>query len=209
MTIQNGPKRKFKRKSEKFSSVEEPNLFQIFLSRLNKIDVRYMITGAVAVIIYGEPRLTHDIDLVIELKMADVETFRKSFPPEEFYCPPKESLKAEINRPIRGHFNIIHLETGFKADCYMMGEDELHQWGMSNRRKLDFEGEPIWVAPAEYVILRKLEYYRDGKSEKHLRDIASILSISGHQIDFDQLVEKIKKYGLEQEWKQAQQISEE
>jgi len=65
------------------------------------------------------------------------------------------------------------------------------------------------VAPAEYVILRKLEYYRDGQSEKHLRDIASILSISGDQIDFDQLLGKIRKYGLEQEWKQAQKISEE
>ena len=59
MPIRNGPKRKFKKKSEKFSFMQEPNLFQIFLSRLNKIDVRYMITGAVAVIIYGEPRLTH------------------------------------------------------------------------------------------------------------------------------------------------------
>lgn len=189
--------------------MEEPNLFQIFLSRLNRIDVRYMITGAVAVIIYGEPRLTQDIDLVIELKTDNVDAFRESFPPEEFYCPSEESLKAEINRPVRGHFNIIHLETGFKADCYTMGEDQLHHWGMSNRRKLSFEGEPIWVAPAEYVILRKLEYYRNGKSQKHLRDIASILSISGDKIDFNQLVEKIRKYGLEQEWEEAQKMSEE
>jgi hypothetical protein len=187
--------------------MEEPNLFQIFLSRLNKIDIRYMITGAVAVIIYGEPRLTQDIDLVIELKANNIETFRESFPPEEFYCPPAESLKVEMNRPLRGHFNIIHLQTGFKADCYMMGEDPLHRWGMSKRRKLDFEGESIWVAPPEYVILRKLEYYRDGRSEKHLRDIASVLSISGDRIDLDQLLGKIEKYGLQREWKEAQKIS--
>ncbi len=189
--------------------MQEPNLFQIFLSRLNKMDARYMITGAVAVIIYGEPRLTHDVDLVIELKMDDIETFIKSFPSEEFYCPPEESLKVEINRPLRGHFNIIHLETGFKADCYTMGGDQLHQWGMSNRRKLNFGGEPIWVAPVEYVILRKLEYYREGKSEKHLRDIASILSISSDKINFDQLYKKIEKYRLKQEWKEARKISKE
>lgn len=75
MTIQNGTKRKSKKKSEKFSFMEEPNLFQIFLSRLNKIDIRYMITGAVAVIIYGEPRLTQDIDLVVELKTNHIEMF--------------------------------------------------------------------------------------------------------------------------------------
>jgi len=71
--------------------MQEPNLFQIFISRLNKIDVRYMITGAVAVIIYGEPRLTQDIDLVIELKTEDIEDFRKSFASKEFYCPPDET----------------------------------------------------------------------------------------------------------------------
>jgi hypothetical protein len=45
----------------------EPDLFRIFVSRLNRLNVRYMITGAVAGIMYGEPRLTHDVDLVIEL----------------------------------------------------------------------------------------------------------------------------------------------
>jgi hypothetical protein len=76
MTIRNGPKSRFEKKSEKFSSMQEPNLFQIFISRLNKIHVRYMVTGAVAVIVYGEPRLTQDIDLVIELKANNIE---KSF----------------------------------------------------------------------------------------------------------------------------------
>ncbi len=209
MTIQNGPKRKFKKKSEKFSSMQEPNLFQIFISRLNKIDARYMVTGAVAVIIYGEPRLTQDIDLVIELKTEDIEDFRKTFASKEFYCPPVESIKLEIKRHSRGHFNIIHLKTGFKADCYMMGQDELHRWAMSNRKNFTVGGEPIWVAPPEYVILRKLEYYREGRSEKHLRDIASILTLSQDRIDFDQLHGKIKKYGLGQEWEEAQKISKE
>ena len=189
--------------------MQEPNLFQIFISRLNRMGVRYMVTGAVAVIIYGEPRLTHDIDLVIELKTGEAGKVGEAFPPEEFYCPPKENLKVEINRPMKGHFNIIHLETAFRADCYIMGEDPLHHWGMLNRRKINFEGEPIWVASAEYVILRKLEYFREGKSEKHLRDIASILSLYGDRIDFHQLLEKIKKYGLEQEWEKAQRLSQE
>jgi hypothetical protein len=119
-----------------------------------------MVTGAVAAIVYGEPRLTHDIDLVMELKTEDTEKMVKSFSPEEFYCPPEESIKLEMKRASRGHFYIIHFETGFKADCYLMGQDELHHWGMSNRREFIVEGEPIWVAPPEYVILRKLEYYR-------------------------------------------------
>jgi hypothetical protein len=77
-----------------------------------------MITGAVASIIYGEPRLTNDIDLVINMKPDDVETFADAFPIEDFYCPPPEVIKLEIGRSQRGHFNLIHHETGFKADIY-------------------------------------------------------------------------------------------
>ncbi len=69
----------------------EHNLFQIFISRLNKLGIQYMITGSVASIIYGEPRLTHDIDLVIELNKDDAERFAEAFPIEEFYCPPPEA----------------------------------------------------------------------------------------------------------------------
>ena len=56
------------------------------------------------------------------------------------------------------------------------------------------------LAPIEYVILRKLQYYREGRSEKHLRDVSGILEISPNQIDFKTLKGKIKKMGLEEEW---------
>ena len=59
-----------------------------------------------------------------------------------------------------------------------MGDDKLHLWGISKRKELDIEGEPVWVASPEYVIVRKLEYFREGRSEKHLKDIASILAVS-------------------------------
>jgi hypothetical protein len=184
----------------------EHNLFTIFTSRLNRLGIRYMVTGAVAGIIYGEPRLTHDIDLVMELGIENSEKIAEAFPSEEFYCPPVEIIKLEVMRPLRGHFNIIHHETGFKADIYLLGEDELHHWAMSNRREIDSQGETIWFAPPEYVILRKLEYYREGKSEKHLRDIAGMIEISSDQIDFKELQDKIGVYALEEEWQKAQKI---
>jgi len=187
----------------------EPNLFQIFAAPLQKIGIRYMVTGATAAIIYGEPRVTHDIDLVIELKPEDINELQSVFPPEEFYCAPYENIRLEIQRRSRGHFNIIHRETGFKADCYLMGQDELHRWAMPNRREIKVEGESIWVAPPEYVILRKLEYYREGGSEKHLRDISGMLTISPYQIDFKQLEEKIRIYGLQTEWVKAKKMAEE
>jgi hypothetical protein len=183
------------------------NLFRIFVSRLNKLSVPYMITGAVASIIYGEPRLTNDIDLVIDMESDEVETFADAFPIEEFYCPPPEVIRLEIGRSHRGHFNLIHHATGFKADIYASGRDELHHWGLKNRKPVDVVDEKFWLAPVEYVILRKLEYYREGESEKHLRDISSILAFSPNEIDFKMLEEQINKRTLGKEWKAAKNLT--
>jgi hypothetical protein len=152
---------------------------------------------------YGEPRLTHDVYLVIELHPDDAEIFCSAFPLDEFYYPPPEIIKVEITRRYRGHFNLIHHQTGFKADMYTAGKDELHQWALQNRRLIDVEGDEFWFAPVEYVILGKLEYYREGGSDKHLRDIASILSVSAEQIDFKELEKRINKNILTGEWGKA------
>jgi len=181
----------------------EHNLFRIFVSRLNKLSIPYMITGAVASIIYGEPRLTNDIDLVINMSPDDAEHFAEAFPIEDFYCPPPEVIRMEIGRSQRGHFNLIHHETGFKADIDASGRDELHQWGLQNRKAVDVAGEKFWLAPIEYVILRKLEYFREGESEKHLRDISGILAVSSGDIDFKVLEAQIGKKTLGKEWKTA------
>ena len=176
------------------------NLIHIFISRLNSLGVRYIVTGAVASIVYGEPRLTHDLDLVIELNPKDIDKFVSIFSGEEFYCPPREVIYTEINRRNRGHFNLIHHATGFKADVYACGRDKLHQWALNRRKRVDFEGETLWLAPVEYVILRKLEYYREGESEKHLRDISGMLELSLDQIDLNLLGAKIREFKLEEEW---------
>lgn len=182
------------------------NLFQIFTSRLNRSGLRYMVTGAVASIVYGEPRLTHDIDLVVELNAADAEKITGIFTSDEFYCAPAEIIRIEAKRPLKGHFNIIHLETGFKADIYTAGQDSLHHWALQRRRLLEVGGEPLYLAPIEYVIVRKLLYYREGGSEKHLRDIGAMVSLSSDQIDFEQLNEKVRKYGLGEEWEKAKEF---
>jgi hypothetical protein len=184
------------------------DLIKIFTDRLNQADIGYFVTGSVASIIYGEPRLTHDIDLVVELDRKDASRVVGAFPLGEFYCPPIEVIQLEIGRPLHGHFNLIHHQTGFKADVYAMGRDKLHHWAMGNRRKLDLEGEPIWLAPPEYVIVRKLQYYREGRSEKHLADIAGMITISADQIDFDVLRERIQQYNLAEEWQEAKRLAQ-
>ena len=142
--------------------MREADLFLLFIKPLNRSELPYMVTGSVAGIIYGRPRLTHDIDLVLELGVENVNDFISLFPPEKFYCPPKEVIKTEIGRETRGHFNLIHHETGFKADVYPIGKDELHEWAMARRKKVEFDNSQIYLAPPEYVIIKKLQFHKEG-----------------------------------------------
>jgi len=186
--------------------VQLPDVFLTFVRRLNLLQCPYMITGAAASIIYGEPRLTNDIDLVLDLRKADIHKLVQAFPLEEFYCPPEEVIILEIARSVRGHFNLIHHETGFRADVYLAGKDKLHHWGLANKKSVQVEDQTLWVAPVEYVILRKLEYYREGRSEKHLRDIAGILDVSGAPLNAAWLEEQIAERQLQDEWQAAKQF---
>ncbi len=158
-----------------------------------------MVTGSTAGILYGEPRMTHDVDIVVALVMKDVHAFIEAFPLDDFYCPPEDVLAIEVRRGQRGHCNLIAHATGFKADIYI-AFDELHRWGLAHRRTLELDGTRIQVAPIEYVIVRKLEYFREGGSQKHLRDIRSMLEVSTEAIDHEQLAKFVEQRGLAAEW---------
>jgi hypothetical protein len=180
----------------------EAELSLIFLRPLNELRLRYIVSGSVASILYGEPRFTNDLDLVVFLRHEDIRRLMEAFPQPEFYVPPSEIIAAEIARPQKGTFNVIHSDTGFKADFYTTGRDDLNAWAFRNSRKMEFKGETISVAPPECVIVRKLEFYREGGSDKHLRDIRSMLKVSGELIDRAALDEWIRVRGVELQWKQ-------
>ena len=73
-------------------------------------------------------------------------------------------------------------------------------WGMARRQSFSLGEHTVWVAPPEYVIVRKLEYFREGQSQKHIRDIRAMLETSGDRIDKPALAQKIEQLGLAGEW---------
>ena len=181
--------------------MEQIEVFLIFTKRLEQVGIEYMATGSVASMMYGIPRFTHDLDVVIDLRADQIDGIISVFPIEEFYCPPKDVIQIERNRPFRGHFNVIHHSTGFKADMYLYKADPLQAWGLSKKIRIDIsDSQGIWVAPPEYVIVRKLEYYREGHSEKHLQDIAGMLEVSGEIIDQEIIREWVDKLELAGQW---------
>ncbi len=182
--------------------MQVPDLIRPFVERLTTLGVPYMVTGSTAGILYGEPRMTHDVDIVVVLAVADVDAFVAAFPLDDFYCPPEDVLAIEIRRGQRGHCNLIHHATGFKADIYI-AFDELHRWGLARRRTVSVDGVAISIAPVEYVIVRKLEYFREGGSQKHLRDIRGMLAMSDESIDHVELRRLIAERGLSDAWAEA------
>lgn len=184
--------------------MQDLNLFALYIDIIDRCNVPYFVTGSVASIVYGDPRMTHDIDLVINLTDSNVDLFLKAFPSDQFYCPPEEIIRTEINRSSRGHFNLIHHETGFKVYIYLTNNSEFQLWALKNCKLISFAGTTINIAPAEYVIIMKLEFFREGKSSKHLTDIKSMLLNSGDQIDFGLLNKLINEKDLTTEWEAAQ-----
>lgn len=178
------------------------------ISPLNAIGARFMITGSVAATFYGEPRNTNDVDIILFLKSDLVQKLIEVFPEEEFYLPPIDVIQVELARRSRGHFNIIDLTTGFKADIYLVASDPLHLWGLSHLRTIDLDGTAIPLAPPEYVIIRKLQFFREGQSEKHLRDIRRMLTMLGDSFNRSQLIAFISEHHLNPEWERAQNSSD-
>ena len=187
-------------------SPESPAPFLLFTQRLHDAGLRYMISGSVAAIYYGEPRMTNDVDIILHLPRSEVERLVRAFPPEDFYCPPAEVILLEVAREQRGHFNLLHHESGFKADVYLIRHDPLHIWGLEHARSVIYEGHTISLAPPEYVILRKLQFYREGRSPKHLRDINRMLSGLGAEWSRVELLRFVAAYRLETGWQEALQV---
>lgn len=183
-------------------------LIDTFIRPLSGHGLRYMVTGSVASMVYGEPRLTNDIDVVLEITTGDIPKLIGAFPESAYYLPSSEVIETELLRGSRGHLNIISQLNLLKADIYLVGMDPVQRWGMDHARTLPVDDLEVSFAPPEYVIVRKLEYYREGRSEKHLRDIASMLTESLAEIDFEILCQHVARLGLKPEWEKARALAE-
>jgi hypothetical protein len=179
-----------------------PSPLAPFLEPLEQLGFPYCVTGSVAASVYGEPRLTADIDVVLLLRIRDVAALRVAFPEDQYYVPPDETLRLELARDTRGMFNLIHHVSQFKADIYLAARDPLHAWALANRRRISLWEGGAWIAPPEYVILRKLEYLREGGQGKHVRDIRFMIAAS--TIDHAFVEGEVARLGLEAQWQACQ-----
>jgi hypothetical protein len=186
----------------------EESLVALFVRPINTLSIPYMVTGGVASVVYGEPRFTRDIDLVIQLRSENVARFADAWSLAEFYVPPTEVIEEESARPAHGHFNVIHQQTAMRADVYIAGTDALNAWALTRRVVRRIEDDDVFIAPIESVILSKLRYFQIGGSDRHLRDIHQMLRISGDLVDRPELERWVMMLRVEAEWRKAQHFLE-
>ncbi len=151
---------------------------------LDAMKVNYLVTGSLATISYGETRFTNDIDIVADFDESHIKPICQAFPDPDFYCS-ESAVRAAINR--RFQFNVIHPTSGLKIDFMVPRDDALNRSRLSRGKsiELDDAGNAARFASAEDAILKKLQYFQAGGSEKHLRDIRGVLLVQGDAIDPD------------------------
>jgi len=178
--------------------MDQIDLLKFVAELFERLGINYMLVGSYASMYFGEMRNTNDIDIVADLESKHILKFIESFPSPQFYIS-EEAMKEAIKD--RGQFNIIHPESRSKIDVIIPKQDQFSRLELANRMKVNAFGYEIFVARPEYVILKKLEYYQEGESEKHLRDIASMLRFSSSKMDFNLISEWAKKLSLAETWK--------
>jgi hypothetical protein len=171
-----------------------------FAAPLVRLGLPYMVTGGAAAIVYGEPRLTNDLDVVLAMAPSDASRVAAAFAADDTYVPPTEVLELEAARRTNGHFTVIHGVSSLRADVYIAGDDPLHAWGLARRRTVRVGALDVSIAPPEYVIVRKLEYAAQGGGERHLRDIAKMLERRVTLIDATIIAEFAAARGLQAQW---------
>jgi hypothetical protein len=174
------------------------DLLRHALDALERLAIPHMVVGSIASSSYGEYRFTNDVDIVIALNERDVPVFLAAFPGPEFSVSP-DAVRDAIRS--RFQFNVLHTPSGGKIDFIVSRDDEWGQAQMARRRRiLLLPDREAFAAAPEDVILGKLWYYNEGRSDKHLRDIAGILRMSGDQIDRADIEAWARKLGLEEAW---------
>jgi hypothetical protein len=178
--------------------VDQDELMRRVARACESIGVRYFVTGSMATIFYGEPRFTNDIDVVVDLPRDRVDDFIAQFSGDEFYVSREMMLRA-IDR--KTQFNVIHSIAGLKVDVMIPAGDSFDRSRFARTRRLHpEEGVEVEFASPEDVIVKKMEYYRAGGSDKHLRDIAGVLTLAGDRIDRAYIIEWAGRLGLGEIW---------
>lgn len=165
---------------------------------LERAGAKYFVSGSMGAMIYGEFRFTNDVDIVADVRYGHMNALLETFKEPEYYLS-KEAIVHAME--YESQFNAIHTDSALKID-FMIPEDSLYnRERFARARAVEImPGEKVMASAPEDVILMKLKYFQMGGSDKHLRDIASMVKISGDTFDRAYLDQWAQTLGVAEEW---------
>lgn len=173
---------------------------------LDRAGIEYMVSGSIASSLQGEPRSTHDIDLVIAIKKISIKGLVKAFPPPDFYLD-EESIIDAINR--LGMFNLLDVNSGDKVDFWILTDEPFDQSRFARKYAEEVLGMRIMVSSPEDTILIKLKWAKlSGGSEKQFTDALRVYEVQFERLDMDYLQSWAKRLGIESMLQKLQEEAE-
>ena len=157
--------------------------------RLESGGVAFMLTGSMAMNYYAQPRMTRNIDLVVKLARDQTDLLISLFEAE--YYVDRFAIARAIAQ--RSAFNLIHNETIIKFDCIVLKDEQYRQEEFARRRRITLGDFQIWIVTREDLILSKLYWARNSRSELQLRDVKNLLS---SDCDMTYLVSRAENLGV-------------
>ncbi|MFC1852586.1 nucleotidyltransferase domain-containing protein [candidate division CSSED10-310 bacterium] len=178
---------------------EPLRIIQIVVDVLEDLKIPYFIGGSLASSLHGIPRATQDIDLIADLKLNKVHALEQALH-KKFYID-EDMMKNAIKR--NSSFNIIHLETMFKVDVFILKKDEGSLEEMKRRKAYQISDETsqeLYLASAEDIILNKLYRYKLGGevSDRQRNDAVGVIQVQGDNLDFDYLAKRAIDFEIEE-----------
>ncbi len=167
------------------------NIARVF----DNLSLPYLVTGGMAVLVWGRPRFTADIDIVVEIKPADVDGLVKALRAlgEAGYID-EDVANESVKRG--GEFNFIDGITGVKVDFWVSQNSVFDLSRFKRRSTKEILGYKIYFSSPEDLILSKLKRFKESRSNRHLEDAESVLKISGENLDMDYLKVWAHELGL-------------
>jgi hypothetical protein len=170
---------------------------EAFVEVLEKLNIAYAIGGSVASSIYGQVRFTQNADVSVAGFGSQIETFCKAIE-SSFYVSSQAVKQAHANA---SSFNVIHLETAFKIDAFVVLDDPFKRQVLMRRKKFALEESSDrsydFVTPEDIVLL-KMQWFLEGGlvSEKQWSDILGVLKNRQHELDIDYMRDWASKLSL-------------
>lgn len=165
----------------------QPKLLAKVISLLDENNIDYMITGSLVSSIQGEPRTTHDIDLLINVTPDIIVEMEAAFPPPQYYFS-AEAIKEAIRD--KSIFNLIDTSEGDKVDFWILTTDHFDRSRFKRKYEENLFGMRLKVSTPEDTILAKLRWAKlSGGSEKQFNDALRVYEVQFHKLDLTYLKE--------------------